>query len=199
MPNVSTHSTFAPRLRGFTLVELMVTISLIAILTTLAAPSFTQMIASTRLSAATNELYTSLVQAKSEAIRSGGRVTICPSSDGATCLTSATPTWATGWITFNDGTRTTSNPVVDAGETISQIGQPVSDAIKITGNAAYASFASDGTAKLINGGLYAATIRVCSSSTSLNNDSRVRDIKIIRTGRIEITKTTGVAASCPGP
>ncbi len=190
---------FPQKKRGFTLIELMVTIALVAILAALAVPGFAPLIASTRLSAATNELYTSLVQAKSEAVRSGSRVTICPSSDSSSCLISGTPNWATGWITFADSTRATSDPVVDAGESILEIGQPVSDTIRIIGNTSYASFTSDGTPKLINGGTYLATIRVCSTSTNLTNDNRVRDIKIIRTGRIEIVKTPGVAATCPTP
>jgi type IV fimbrial biogenesis protein FimT len=186
------------QVRGFTLIELMVTISLLAILTTLVAPSFAKLIASTRLSSATNELYTSLVQAKSDAIRLGSRVTVCPSSNGSSCITAGTPTWTTGWITFSDTTRVAA-PSVDTGEKILQIGQAIDSSLLIRGSLGYASFASDGTAKLINGGLYTAKIRVCSTSSNLTNNERARDISILRTGRVEIVKPTGVSAACPVP
>jgi type IV fimbrial biogenesis protein FimT len=195
----SIQKSLPSQVRGFTLIELMVTIALLAILTTLAAPSFAKLIASTRLSSATNELYTSLVQAKSDAIRLGSRVTVCPSSNGSSCITSGTPTWTTGWITFSDTTRA-ATPSVDAGEKILQIGQALDASISIRGSLGYASFASDGSAKLINGGLYTAKIRVCSPSASLNDNERARDISILRSGRVEITKpTTGVSAACPVP
>jgi type IV fimbrial biogenesis protein FimT len=91
--------------------------------------------------------------------------------------------------------------VVDVGDAIIQVGQSVDENLVIlaSGGIGYASFASDGTAKLISGANYAGTIRVCSTSTSLSNDNRVRDIVILRTGRVEITRTPGVAASCPSP
>lgn len=191
--------TFSRNIHGFTMIELMVTLAIMALLATLAAPSFNQVIASTRVSSATNELYGSLALAKSEAVRSGNRVTVCPSSDATTCLTSASATWATGWIIFQDISRTTSFASIDAGDNILQIGQEVSGDITILGSTPYASFASDGTAKLINGGFYQGRIRVCSRSTSLQNDARARDITILRSGRIEISKPTGVAATCPAP
>lgn len=186
-------------LRGVTLIELMVTIAILAILMSLAVPSFNQVLASTRLSTTTNDLYATLSQAKSEAIRSGNRVTVCPSTDGATCLTAAGSNWANGWITFRDITRSGTNAVVDAGDVVTQIGQNVNENLTILGTVPYASFASDGTAKLISGAFLSGRIRVCSASTRLSNDRRARDISIIRSGRIEITTPTGIASTCPAP
>jgi type IV fimbrial biogenesis protein FimT len=195
----STDKSFFRLARGFTLIELMVTIALLAILTTLAAPSFGKLIASTRLSSATNELYTSLSQAKSDAIRLGTRVTICPSSTGSSCSAVATPTWTTGWIIFQDNARAT-DPFFDNTDRMLQIGQSLDASLSILGSTGYASFAADGTAKLINGGVYVAKIRVCSKSPRLLNTERARDISILRSGRIEITKpTAAVAATCPAP
>ncbi|MFD2425650.1 GspH/FimT family pseudopilin [Ralstonia solanacearum] len=92
------------RARGFTLVELVVTIAIVAILVTLAAPSFRSTIQSARTSIEVNSLVNDLQFARSEAIKRGQPVSICVSSDGATCLanSSSNNKWQVGWIVFND-------------------------------------------------------------------------------------------------
>jgi type IV fimbrial biogenesis protein FimT len=187
--------------RGFTLIELMVTIAVAAIIAALAAPSFLQTIASSKLTSATNDLYTALVQARSDSLRQGERVTVCVSSDGATCATT-TVTWSVGWITFVDGTRT-SLATVDAGETVSYIAQPTDPAIVIQGNANfinYASFSPDGKSKAINGAFQAGVIRVCSTSGALSDDRRARELVVNNAGRISIrAPTTNPDITCPSP
>jgi type IV fimbrial biogenesis protein FimT len=191
---------FPARNRGFNLIELMVTIGILAILVTVAIPSFSRLIASNRLSAATNELYGTLMQAKSEAIRQGNRITVCPSSNGTGCATVGTPIpWSDGWISFSDTTRSAATPSIDAGESILQISQAVPTNIVILGNTNFASFRSDGSAVDMFGALLLGTIRVCSTSSSLDNNSRARDIVISRPSRLKITTPTGVANTCPAP
>lgn len=95
--------------RGFTLVELLVTVAIAAILLSLAAPSFKRTIQSNNMSNAVNTFMTDLRFARSEAIRRGGHVILCRAdpADATTpsCLTataSGNPGWATGWIVFQD-------------------------------------------------------------------------------------------------
>jgi len=83
---------------GFTLIELMVTLSVAAILVTVGVPSFMSTIASNRVTAATNEVVTALNLAKSEAIRSGQNTVLCASANGSTCGGN----WSDGWILFSD-------------------------------------------------------------------------------------------------
>jgi type IV fimbrial biogenesis protein FimT len=79
------HLQIASRARGFTLVELMVTIAVLAILAAIAFPSFRSLINSSRLSSGANELIATMQLAKAEAVRQNGRVTICASTNGSAC------------------------------------------------------------------------------------------------------------------
>lgn len=89
---------------GFSLVELLVTISIAAILLTLAAPSFTSFINKNRLATASDELITSLSYARSEALKRRSTTTLCAkSSAGTLCdTTGVSEDYATGWLVFLD-------------------------------------------------------------------------------------------------
>lgn len=89
---------------GFTLVELLITILVAALLMALAIPAFHSFVENNRIISSTNELITSLAVARSEAIHRRDTVTLCSSTDTAaavpTCAASAS--WETGWIAFTD-------------------------------------------------------------------------------------------------
>lgn len=95
---------------GFTLVELMITLALAAIVLTLGVPSFNQTIRTNRVATQVNELVTALNLARSEAIHRGTAVTVCASADQATC--SGSNDWRTGWIVTTDN-NTTGAPSVN--------------------------------------------------------------------------------------
>ncbi|MGD8940277.1 MAG: GspH/FimT family pseudopilin [Gammaproteobacteria bacterium] len=84
---------------GFTLIELMVTIALAAIILTQAVPSFNALVQNNRLISQKNEFISTLNLARSEALKRGTRVTVCASTDQATCDTTD---WEQGWIVFSD-------------------------------------------------------------------------------------------------
>lgn len=94
------------RNHGFTLVELMVTVAILAILATIAFPSFQASLRSNRLATTTNELVAGLSLARSEATRSTIGAGICASGDGATCGGS----WDDGWLIWVDRPGTGSVP-----------------------------------------------------------------------------------------
>ena len=76
------------RNKGFTLVELMITLAIAAILMALAVPSFNSTIKNNRISTQASELITSLNYVRSEAIKRGADVTIGR----------ADVNWENGWI-----------------------------------------------------------------------------------------------------
>ena len=182
---------------GFSLMELLVVIAILAILTTLAVPSFQSMIASSSIRTATNDLMATLAQARSNAIRRGARVTVCKSANGSQCTTSGD--WAQGWIVFNDDGHSGSSANVDTGETITFAAPSLTGGIVINGNLDYVSFSADGQPKNMSGSPYFGTLRICSTSSALTNSSRARDLKLSRAGRSVIEQAANVAASCPAP
>src|SRR5690625_1927198 len=87
------------RIRGFTLIELMVTLAVFAIVAGLAIPSFTQMIRDNRSVALADNLLSAAQYARAQAVTVKGAVSLCASADGATCGAD----WTEGWIVFADG------------------------------------------------------------------------------------------------
>ncbi|MBD8898103.1 GspH/FimT family pseudopilin [Rhodanobacter sp. DHG33] len=86
--------------QGFTLIELMVTLVILAVLTMIALPSFRDTIRRSQVSASSNALLADISYARSEAIDRGQVVTMCPSTTGSACTTSGT-TWGTGWMVYS--------------------------------------------------------------------------------------------------
>ena len=96
--------------KGFTLIELMVTLAVAAIVLGIAVPSFNTQILNNRSIALGEDFATALNFVRSEAVKRGGRVSLCASSDGATCVGN----WVDGFIAFVDGavSDTAGAPVV---------------------------------------------------------------------------------------
>lgn len=82
------------RQSGFTLIELMIAVTVLVILTALAAPAFSTMIANQRLKSGASDLLTVLIRARSEAIKRNAEVTLAPLTSGQ---------WQQGWRIANPG------------------------------------------------------------------------------------------------
>lgn len=96
---------------GFTLIELMVTLAVAAILATLAAPSIRDFIVRSQMTNLGNEFTSTILKARNEAVNRNTCVTVCMSSSAANaspaCTTSGDD-WQVGWIAF-------LNPTCDSG------------------------------------------------------------------------------------
>ena len=84
---------------GFTLIELIVTLAVVSILLLTGIPALNQMTNNNRLVTQINNIAGGLALARSESIKRGRSITLCGSTDGATCDTS---NWESGWIIFSD-------------------------------------------------------------------------------------------------
>jgi type IV fimbrial biogenesis protein FimT len=99
------------RALGYTMIEMLMTMAIAAILLSIAIPSFRYVTNANRIASELNGLLGDLQFARAEAIKEGRTVTVCQSSDGATCTNSTS--WQGGWIVFSDPTNV---GVYDAGE-----------------------------------------------------------------------------------
>lgn len=163
---------------GFSLVELMVALSVLAVLITLAVPSLTAVINNNRLAAQANEVVTSLQLARSEAVRLNQTVTVCRTTDGVTCA--AAGPWER-WITLAGAQLlrdVTAEPPV-----------------QITGDVAAISFRSDGMARNAAGGLADNAITVCVASTRPAQNRRV--VALVRGSAVSTSAAGDGSGSCP--
>lgn len=98
------------RSHGFTLIELMITLSIAAIVLALGVPSFQEMMRNNRAATHMNEFTSALNLARSEAIKRGQRVALCPSINQTSCTGASD--WEDGWIVFVDTALTDTDPPV---------------------------------------------------------------------------------------
>ena len=92
------------RQKGFTLVELLITIVVISILLATAVPSFMQAIKNNRVTGQANSFVVNTQMARNEAVKRGASTTICAANaDMDAC--SGSNDWSTGWIIFTDLNR----------------------------------------------------------------------------------------------
>ena len=166
--------------RGFTLVELLVTLSLLAILTSLAVPSFSETIRQWRRDSATRAFTTHLQMARAEAIKSSRKVVICTSSSGTACAGNSE--WKDGWLIFLD---LNGDKVADADERVVAVSAAVPGIESMT---------SSGSVKelvfLPNGLLGTGETTVTITPKGGSSSTKVNKVTISRVGRALVTSET---------
>jgi type IV fimbrial biogenesis protein FimT len=95
----SAPSVGCDRVAGFTLVELMIVLVIVAALLALAVPSFSVVSLRTKLKSYANEVVASAYLARGEAIKRNAPMTLCASSDGSTCAGGGD--WDQGWVVMD--------------------------------------------------------------------------------------------------
>lgn len=164
-----------PRSRGFTLLELMMTLAVAAILVGVAVPSFGGMWLDAQRVTAVNALVHGIFLARTTAIVRHHVVSICRSADGQTCSNQMTD-WQQGWMVFVNHDRD-DPPVRDEGEPVLAV-QAGWESVTITSNRHAYSFRPN-QHRVVNG-----TVVFCDRRGS----AQARAIIINNVGRPRVSK-----------
>ena len=100
MPQTHAKLTRARRATGFTVLEMLVTLGILAILLIIGVPSLSEYGMRQRMNASVNALHAHLALARSEAIHLNTQVVACPGNRAVGCLDSNE--WGRGWVVFSD-------------------------------------------------------------------------------------------------
>jgi type IV fimbrial biogenesis protein FimT len=183
------------RERGFTLVELMVTLIVAAILIGVAIPSFDGVINANRLVSQGNELIAALQSARGEAVKRNTRVIVCRSVNLVRCANTAA-NW-TGWVVGVDANRDgqiDTGGVLQVGRVTSPVQVFSSPFVRATG----VVFRPDGYAyRTVNNTLLVGSIGVCLPTT--RPQENMRAVTIAAGGSRITTKSLNTAGVCAAP
>lgn len=115
---------------GYTLLELLLTVAVVAAALSIAVPSFDAFVARSRQSAEIDALFHAIHLARKESIMRRRVVSLCPSPDGDRCEPG--PDWSAGWLMFENRDRD-EPPAVDADEPVLQV-HAVHPGVRLTAN-----------------------------------------------------------------
>ncbi len=169
---------------GFTLIELMVTLAVAAVLVGMAAPSFNTMMQNNRAATLGDEVAGAMNLARSEAVKRGARVSICASSNGTGC----TGNWNQGFIVFVDAAVTdlANAPVVEANNIIRVWGGLDSRAQVTQTNArSFVRFTANGSMARTSANPFDMTVKMQKCS-----DNNARQINVGLAGVISVTRVS---------
>ncbi|MGE5155556.1 MAG: GspH/FimT family pseudopilin [Bdellovibrio bacteriovorus] len=167
---------------GVTLIELLVTLSVVAILLTLGVAGFRTLIANAKMTNAANSLIGHLQFARSEAVKRSAEVGLCPSTNGTSCVVSGDGSWEIGYIAQLEG----------SGQVLRWVEPSEMAGITITksGTSPRIVFKGDGSASG-----YACTFTLC----DLGDSDHKRGVVVSNVGRVRISdySASGGALTCP--
>lgn len=172
--------------RGFTLIEMMVTIAVAAILVAWSVPSLNNLLLGNRLTARTNDLVGSIQYARSEAVKRGRPVNLTSKTAAANCT--ANCDWKDGWRVWFD---TDNDGAYDTGEELRDI--PATSGFKnlvFETSLPSIAFLPNGSLNQTNG------IGFAMNTSDMNAGSKYRAVCIAFAG--VVTSKSGTSApSCP--
>jgi type IV fimbrial biogenesis protein FimT len=175
------------RMRGFSLVELMVVIAVAAVLLGIAVGDLTSMIRHQQLKAALSDLFGAIDLTRSQAITRATRVYLVPGDGG----------WSSGWKVFVDAD---GDGMPGDGDELIAVHGPLPEGIIVT-----SGFTSPRTPDYIaynSGGRscsHASSMAARWGTLSLTLDGQTRRIKINMLGRARACDPARDGESCSGP
>jgi len=170
--------------RGFTLIELMVTLAVMGIVGAIAVPAFSKMISHNRLVSSSNEMIAGLQLARAEALTRRSSTVFCASTDGSTCSGNVGSRWIV--VSTKNGTPTvlrsvTANPALR-----------IVPSANLSGTASFA-FNSGGFVQV--GGASSGTLSLCAADLAGNN---AMDVSAAVVRIASARRAAGAGCSAPG-
>lgn len=196
-----------PRNKGFTLLELMLVITVAAVILGLGIPNMTQFVRNNRMTSAANDMLAAIHTARTEAVKRRTNISMC-FSDNPTAATPTCTNAGRGWVVFVD---TNFNYAVDSGDTVllqhDTLPATVFSTMKKTTSAGAAdtankgvTFAASGFVKVSNTPV--RNIVLCDSrgNTAVYGaqNSAARAVLISATGRPQVTRVVSEITTAGG-
>lgn len=181
------------QIAGFTVIELMITLTVALVLAGIAIPAFSHLMARNRLAATSNALRGAFAAARQVAIDDDKPVALCAGDVADGC----TGDWADGdWMVFRDKNH---DAKLDGHDRVVRSGAvPEPDAVVIAGNGPMRKavvYMPDGRAQRVSGAFAAGTLRVCIES---GIDPNSVDLVLSSTGRLRMQQRD-LSGQCPAP
>lgn len=192
---------------GFTLLEMIVTMIVAGVLVSVGIPSFISIVRNNRLASQTNELISSLMYARSEAIKRNARIVLCRSTDVGTvnlattqpnCATGGTTGWETGWLIYLDADNSSTfnppaYPACAAGsDCLLTTHEALTGGVSLVGNNNVSNRVSYGTLGLAAGSNGALLLKYADDTANTNT----RLVCIATSGRARLMPKGTATASC---
>lgn len=168
------------RAAGFTLVELMITLAVAAVVLAIAVPNFTGLVNASRLTSQANELVTGLQLARSEAVRLNRQVTFCGGADAAATTCNASGRNWSVWLVL----RADTGQVLYSGA--------VNPSIQVRSANVRVAFRADGLARADDGTLANTSIRLCMPVRRPADN--IRQVTLASGSRTGVTSESGNGA-----
>lgn len=171
---------------GFTILELMITLTVASVIMALAVPSFRDFIKNSRMSGASNDLLTSLQLARTEAIKRRHSVALCASANPNAAVPGCTGSFnGAGWVVWDDADNDSN---IDGGETVLARHITLDPALTVSESANVVAYQPSGFLG-VNQTNY---ILLCDdrANAQLGNSYFKRAISISKTGRGAVRRTT---------
>jgi len=182
----------APRkIKGFTLMELMMTLAVVGVILAIAIPNFRDFLLNSRMTGAANDLLAGIQLARSEAIKRQAPVALCastnPTADPPECAAEFT-----GWAVWAD---TDDDAAIDAGEAVIAAHEPVDATLTLISNGSgFVSYGPDGFSRPdIGGNASTNLVLLCDERANLlvGDIYRKRVVVLAQTGRPSVLRQQG--------
>lgn len=189
------------RVSGFTLMELMVVMTLAGAILAIGAPNFNEFRRNNRMTGVGNEFLGAVQTARNEAIKRQLPVVVCPSDDPGADDADCSGGAFTGWIAFVDPDGNCERSTADPDEAIVRVGATIDPALSVASNGICLSFGANGFLQAVAGVDTATNTTFCDDRGTATQEgtalSAARGIVVTPTGRSRVTRDVAELEAAP--